>query len=300
MGLCFASAWLLCRPVAHAGSCCFAASAFGVGRLALWEDWAIGAGTDTTYVWGEFNANGTLNSYSNYREIEWRLTPWFLTRLHSRLEVYGKLPLVLNIKSNDTRTERGFAIGDAGIGLWITAFLAPPHLTAAPDVRIHVGATLPSGLFADRSRSALLADVTGRGSFVVNAALNLEWVIRVWFVRLESGVSVPLPFQRADLGDWQRFGPALSVQLSAGRQLTPSWTLSGMTGVAYETARTEGGQRVDNSESRVMTAGIFMAYLFAQDHFTFQAGINATLPIAGLSDNQAMRVGLTLGLRHSR
>jgi hypothetical protein len=82
---------------ASAAACCVSATSFGVGRLLIWEDFAVGLQLGHARLLGQWDENGHLHlNPQGYSEGITHAQLWAIVRLHDRAELQGWLPALEN------------------------------------------------------------------------------------------------------------------------------------------------------------------------------------------------------------
>ena len=287
---------------AAAAPCCMSATAFGIGRLLIWEDFALGLRTSLSPGLGDWDAAGHWRAWSNYDETEWRSELWAMAAIDRRASVFARVPAVLLTRSASSTTDTGGGLGDLSFGLRYE-LLAIGELLELPAIALTVSVLAPTGRATEDSRSSLGADVTGRGAWTLSAGLGFELTRLPWFVRLDAGVSVPLPQERPDLpargghGVDQRLGVSVDLALSGGLEVASNVVVSLVPRLTW-TDDTRLDEEVVARTSR-LDIGLALAGSWRFDpHWTLQASFDAPLPIDGLGKNQTARLMTSLGIRY--
>lgn len=281
---------------AHAAPCCMSATAFGMGRLLIWEDFAVGLRTSLSPTLGAWNPEGEWAPYRDFDELEWRSELWGLVGVARRWSVFARVPAVVLERSTSQASDVGGGIGDVSLGGRFE-ILEIGEYEELPAVAMTLAVTAPTGRAVHEARTPLAVDVTGRGAWVIAAGLSAEYTRLPWFVRLDFGLSVPLPTERADLGVDQRLGPSLDVALSGGVEVAHDVVISLVPRVTWEAETVLDGDGVDGSERVDFGVGLAGSWRF-DPHWTVQAAVDTGIFVAGLGDNQIGRVMTTLGLRY--
>jgi hypothetical protein len=295
---------------ARAAACCLSSSAFGNGRLAPWEHSAISLGISTSPVLGRWDAAGGFRSNDpDFAENEWRLQLSALIALHQRLQLSGRVPVVLTVREAQGERAAGGGLGDSQLGLRFEPIFQGEY-PFLPELALNVGLTLPSGRLADGSAPAsqLGTEVTGRGAWVLSAAATVELARAFWFVQASGGVTVPLPMTTAG-GREQMFGVGAQAQLAGGVEPFKNFVVSLLVRFAYEGPLRVEPVDPDSGEPTgapmVLVPGSH-AYDFGlgpnlsyklNGHWTLQGGADFNLPIGGLGANRQVRIGANLGVR---
>lgn len=289
MPLLLALLLLLVPGAAAASACCLSTSAFGTGRLAVWEDLAVGFSSSLGDAAGDWSERGTWRAYGDYLDREWRLSAWGIYRLAEHLEISGRVPWVITERAAGSIDDSGNGLGDLSLGArW--DLLPLGSIEGIPGVALTFGATLPTGRTADESETILGADATGRGAWALTAGVSLEKTWDPFFVRLDAAGTYWLP------SAGQRFGPGLDLLLGGGMELVPGLVASAGPRLSLEGARHDAGREVVGSAARELGLGANLAWSIG-DHLTLQGGVETAPPVDGLGQNRAQRTTATLGLR---
>jgi len=282
---------------ARAAPCCMSATAFGIGRLLIWEDFAVGLRTSIAPGIGAWDADGRWRSWaSDYDETEWRSEVWGLVGIDRRASVFARVPGVVLARWAGDASDVGGGIGDVSAGLRYEIVGIGEYLEL-PAIALTLAVLAPTGRAPEESETDLAVDVTGRGAWVLSAGLSLEHTQLPWFVRLDVGASVPLPQARDDLGVDQRLGVSVDVALSGGFEVHDGIVLSLVPRLTW-TDRTRLDEEPVAGSSR-LDVGVAVTGSFRLDpHWTTQLSFDAPMAIDGLGRNQPGRLLTTLGLRY--
>jgi len=281
---------------ARAAPCCMSATAFGMGRLLIWEDFAVGLRTSLSPSLGAWDRDGHWSGYDSYDELEWRSELWGLVGIARRWSVFARVPGVVIERSTASDSDVGGGIGDLSIGARYE-ILEIGEYQELPAIALTLAVAAPTGRATDEARTPLGVDVTGRGAWVLSTGLSAEYTRLPWFVRLDLGLSVPLPSERADLGVDQWLGPTIDVALGGGIEVAHDVVLSLVPRFTWEAAVVLDGKAVDGSQRIDFGAALAASWRFDY-HWTVQAGVDSGLFGEGLGRNQTGRVTTTLGLRY--
>lgn len=281
---------------ASAAPCCMSATAFGIGRLLIWEDFALGLRTSLAPGLGAWDDEGRWQPWSAYDETEWRSEVWGIVGLDRRASLFLRVPAVMLARSVPGQGDVGGGIGDVSAGLRYELVAIGEYLEL-PAIALTLAVLAPTGRSPEEARTDLAVDVTGRGAWVLSAGLSLEHTVLPWFVRLDVGASVPMPQARDDLGVDQRLGVSVDVALSGGVEVDDGIVLSLVPRLTWTDATRLDEEVVDGS-SRLDVGVGFAASWRLDPHWTLQAALDAPVPIDGLGKNQPGRLLTTLGLRY--
>jgi hypothetical protein len=132
----------------------------------------------------------------------------------------------------------------------------------------------------------------------VSLAAESEYAKLPWFVRVDAGATLSLPFQRADTGATQVYGPALQLALSAGRELVPNALVAALALAAeWEGPLRLDGAEVPGSRARSLSLAASLSWTF-DPHWTLVANLSDTAWPFDAGQNRDARAGFTLGIRH--
>lgn len=281
---------------ARAAPCCMSATAFGMGRLLIWEDFALGLRTTLAPGLGTWDEGGRWRSFSDYSETEWRSEVWGLVGLGRRASVFLRVPALVMTRSAGADSELGGGLGDLSAGVRYE-LLAIGELVELPAIALTLAVLVPTGRSPERAKTPLAVDVTGRGAWVLSLGLSLERTSLPWFVRLDLGTSVPLPQRRDDLGLDQRLGISFELALSGGLEIGSGFVLSLVPRLTRTDVTRFDEEPLPDTDRLDIGLGLAASWRL-DDHFTLQAAIDLPLPIDGLGQNQPGRIATTLGLRY--
>lgn len=281
---------------AEAAPCCMSATAFGIGRLLIWEDFALGLRTSLAPGLGDWDGDGQWDSWSGYSETEWRSELWAMAGIDRRASAFVRLPAVMLTRSAPGTSDTGGGLSDLSLGLRYE-LLSIGELLELPAIALTVAVLAPTGRATEESRSPLGADVTGRGAWVISAGLSFELTRLPWFLRLDAGVSVPLPQEREDLGLDQRLGVSLDFSLAGGLEVAPQVVVSLSPHLSWTDDTRLDEEVVANTSRLEMGVAVAGSWRF-DPHWTLQAAFDTPLMFDDLGKNQTGRLMTTLGIRY--
>lgn len=293
---CAALAWL--QPGrALAGACCASATASGVGRLRPWEDLAVGLFETASMAVGYWDTDGSWRDYEGYAEVGLRSELWGLVRLNERTSGFARLPWLWTERRTSNLTARGEGPGDAQLGGRYEVL----HLgedERLPALALSGVVVVPTGRAMDEAEGPLGEDVTGRGAWVLGVGLSAEKTKLPWFFRVDLEGTAPLPRERADTHETQRYGLGGSATLLGGLELIPD-VLVATAFVRYGTegALTAEDELVDDSERAETAVGSTLS-VHLSPAWSLLGALDAGLPFNGFGAGQPARLAATLGLRY--
>ena len=296
---------------AEAAACCLSSSAFGLGRLASWEHSAVLLGVSTSPVLGRWDATGAWRpNAAAFAENEWRWQLSALLALHPRLQVSGRLPMVLTVRETQGLRAAGGGLGDGQLGLRIEPIFQGEY-GWVPELALNIGVTFPSGRLADGSAppEQLGTEVTGRGAWILSASATAELARDKWFVQAGGGITAPIPMPTPG-GGVQRFGLGAQATLAGGLEPVKNLTVSVLLRFAYEGnlwvepfdqltgLPQRGAALVEVPQSHAYDFGLGPNLAFkVSDHWTLQGGAEFFLPAGGFGANRQGRITVNLGAR---
>ncbi len=300
LGLCLSLALLAATAplAAHAAACCVSATSFGVGRLLIWEDFAVGLQLGHGRVLGYWDPGGTLHwNASDYSEGVSHAQLWAIVRLRERLEMQGWLPVLVNDRWSGETSQIAGGMGDAGAAVrW--QVLAIGEIHRLPSLALTVGGFAPTGRRVEQTSPPLFAGATGRGSWGGSLALESEYAPSPWFVQLAAGATAFLSFEREDTGQREQYGPLVRVSLSAGREMVPGRVVVAVAALGeWESRLRFAGETIPDSQSHLYSFAVSLAWRF-DPHWTSVGVLSSSVWPHGFGANQDARVDFTVGVRY--
>lgn len=282
---------------ARAAACCLSATSFGVGRLLVWEDAALGLQLGHARILGEWTSHATLRrTPAEYSEGLSLLEPWGIVRIHERVQVQGWVPFLVNDRWSRGEHQIAGGLGDIGAAARFEV-ASVGELEGLPSFAMTVGIAAPTGRRIEQTGPPLLAGATGRGAWAGSLAVEAEYAFLPWFVRLDAGASAFLPFERSDTHQSQHYGPQLQAALSAGREWVPDKLVAALAVFGeWEAAIRLDGAAVPGSQAHLLSVMGSLAWRI-EPHWTLVGTVNNTVWPDGLGRNRDARVGLNVGAR---
>ncbi len=285
---------------AHAAACCLSASVVGMGRLVVWEDAAAGLSTSYGHGTGRWDTSGRYRAFSaGLLEDELRVDAWAIVRLSETWQVQARVPWVTGVRaSTDGTSSVGTGLGDVSVaGRWDAVLLG--EYEHVPGIAVMASVVGPTGRRPEQATDPLGASATGRGAWAASLGLAAEYAFLPWFLRLDVAGIYTAPFQRADTGQWQGFGPGIQVGLSGGRELLAERLVVALAvRLEHELALTLGGKRVADSENTGLTTSLSASWKLTPHWMLTGAFSTDVLGRLGVAHNRADRLAFTLGVRH--
>ncbi len=283
---------------AEAAACCLSSSAFGLGRLASWEQAAVIVGGSVSPVSGSWDDQGAWHANpADYSENEWRTQLSALVALHERLQLSGRLPWVLTQKAAGPLNESGHGLGDSQLALRYEPVYQGEY-DYLPELALNLGATVPTGRAMTGAQTILGSDVTGRGAWMLSASLTAELARAFWFVQLGGGLTYALPMAGDAPGETQQFGPGVQATLAGGIELTRGLVASLVARYSWEAEVRVNGQPVARSRAFDFGGGPALAWQFIPQ-LTLQAGLDLGLFTAHTGENRQGRTAGNLAFRYA-
>lgn len=291
-------ALLLLSRQALAAACCLSATSFGVGRLLVWEDFAIGFSLGHARVLGEWDAQGNLHlNPPGYSEGITRTQLWMIVRLHERVQAQAWAPVLVNDRWSNDQHQIAGNIGDVG-GAVRVELVPIGAFKNLPSLAMTLGGAFPTGKRVEQTSLPLFAGATGLGAYAGSIGLESEYAFLPWFVRLELGLTGYLPFRRSDTGQREQYGPLIQATLSAGREaFTERIVIAFALHGEWQDHIEFNGNAVPDSRARALSTAVSLSWR-ANPHWTLLAtGSNAVWP-SGVGRNRDARAGLDVGVRY--
>ncbi len=203
----------------RAAACCASATSFGIGRLRVWEDWAAGVQLGHARSLGQWDSQGTLRwNGSQFSDGITTAQAWAIVRLQDRVQLQGWLPVVVEDRHTVTESQIAGGPGDAGAAVRVEILKTGEH-EWLPSFAVTAGALAPTGKRVEETSPPLFAGTTGRGAWGGSFAIEAEYVLLPWYLRLDAGTTAYLPFRRPDTGEREQYGPVFQATLSTGREI---------------------------------------------------------------------------------
>lgn len=288
-----------CWETAAVGApCCVSATSFGIGRLLIWEDFAVGLQTGHSRVMGEWDRDAALRKNPRgYREGVSQVQPWAIVRLKERFELQGWLPFIVNDRwFTGTRQVAG-GVGDAGLaGRYQLVDIG--EFESMPSLALTLGVLAPTGRRVEETRPPLFAGATGRGAWGGFVAVETEYARIPWFVNLRAAGTLFAPFTRPDTGKTQRYGALMASTLAAGREIGSERVVTAVAVSAeWQDSIAIQGSEVPASQAHLYTLAASVSWR-ADPHLTLILGLSNSVWFDGFGKNRDARIGGTLGVRY--
>ncbi len=288
----------LLPSLARAAACCTSATSFGVGRLLAWEDFAVGVRLGHARSLGEWDEHRSLRfDGSDFSDGLSTAEPWAIVRLAERVQLQGRVPVVLNDREVPGTSQLAGGPGDAAAGARFEA-ISIGEYDRLPSLGVTLGALFPTGRRPEQVQGPLGAGTTGRGAWGGWLALESEYALLPWYLRLDAGLSLFAPFERSDTHATQWYGPLAQVAVSGGREVLPDLLVLALSAqLEWEGAYRLDGAVQPGSSAFVPSLGLSLSWR-VEPHWTLVAALSSSVWPSGLAQNRDARVGLTLGARY--
>lgn len=271
----------------HAAACCTSTAAFGVGKLARWENAAVGFSTSPSFGFGYFSQNADWEGESFGNHTQATSTLWGLVGLHHRHQLFAKVPWLMLFEN---KKWLGQNVGDISFG-WRYQFLQFREFDKVPGFALLTTLILPSSSPAGNDV------VTGRGAGGVSIALSIEEILHPWFFLTNLGTTLFFPnkFRQTQLP--QQYAPSLEVNFVAGVEISNGLAVSLVTNFAYEGDTTVNESKISNSSRLRSTETLAIAWRI-EKAWTLQASFSSDIPIPYLIKNNPIELNGSLGIRY--
>ncbi len=267
---------------------------FGVGRLAMWEQAALGARLSLADTLGTWDAAGAFHPNSGgYHEDELRLEPYALLRLAPSLELSASLPAVATARGVGDAGGAGAALGDAQGSLrWQ---IADERAAGAwPTVAVIGSALFATGRRPEEARAPLATDATSRGAFGAGAALSADKTLGAFFAHADLGATAYMPFHVK--GGVEALGPTAAAGVSAGAEVAGGVVVGGSAGIVWDAPYTLDGKVAEGSNALVVSAGALASWK-VDPHWTLLVGLSSGVPLSHAGMNRPASASASAALR---
>lgn len=283
---------------ARGAACCLSAGVFGIGRLVIWEEFAVGTSFSLSQAMGMWDERAGWRGFGeSYDETFGVADVYGLFRLSERFQAFARVPWVFTVRGTGDSSEFGHGFGDLQAGMRFEAISIGEYLEL-PAVAITASIMAPTGRRPESVSTSLGTGTSGRGVWLFSLALSLEYAFLPWFVRADFGGSVSLPFTREDLGLVQTYGPALQLGLFFGRELVPdTWVLALGLVEEWELPYWLDGEATPDSAARSPTVSLSTSWQL-NPHWMLQGSLLWNPPLDELGKNRFGRLGGTIGVRY--
>jgi hypothetical protein len=288
-----AAAATLAPGAARGQACCAGSSAFSPGRLAMHEDYLVGAAARGAYAFGSFDGRGHYaTNPRGSSEVDLEQDVLGAVRVLGDGQVAVLVPFVQTYRqAQSTGSEIGGGIGDVNLAVrW--DFLVAGQSTTLPGIGLLAGLTFPTGRPPEEADTPLATSATGIGAFQANAGLAIEQAFGAWLVNVTGIVAKRTPREvqgfRSTLGTQWTFLGALAYAFPNEA------SLAGVVSYSIEGDATVGGHDVPDSGRRLLRTSVAAAYPLT-DRLRLQASVFFDPPLVYVGQNQLTTIGASLG-----
>jgi hypothetical protein len=273
------------------------ATSFGVGRLLVWEDAAVGLQLGEARTMGYWDQQGHLHPDADFAEGLALVQPWAIVRLAERVQVQGWVPVMVNDREVGPQSQVAVGLGDVGAAVRYQ-MLDIGAYAGLPSLSFTLGGVAPTGTRPEQTRPPLFAGATGRGAWGTSLAIESEYARLPWFVRLDAGFTWSLPFRRTDIGVIEQYGPGFQAALSTGNEVVLEKVVAAVAllGEWEAPIKLAGVVAPDSRAYSVSLAGS-VSFRVAS-HWTLTGILTNTWWPSGLGANRDARLGFTAGIRY--
>jgi len=270
-------------------------SAFGVGRLAPFEDFAILASQSFSHYAGHWDGQSDWH-WASYSESEFRTQISGIVALNQRLELSAGMPWLVTTKAAGGVNESGHGIGDTQVGLRFEP-IGSGEIAGVPGIALVGGMTMPSGRARSEVGHPLATDITGRGAWVLSASVMLEVARMRWFVLGGAGVTYSFEKDAVLAGHTTQLGRGFQATVLSGVEVVPKWIASMLVRYAYEGMVKYDGASVPRSQTHDAGVGPAVAFQWTPN-WTVQGGFDTAIYLNNMGRNHDGRYAASLGIRY--
>lgn len=274
----------------NAAACCTSATAFGVGRLLMWEQFAVGTRLSVRSDLGFFDGN--TNFYSTSKTAgEARTDLYGLFPLSKSTSTFFQIPWGTPWEIGAGEKKWASGMGDIQFGIRHQA-VAIGEYVELPGVAVMASVTMPTGKSPGSGSMA-----TGRGDFALFVGAALEKTFSsIWFTQLNLSGRAPLPQNSTQHGKyWSGLG--LDIGLVGGVELITDLVASVSGQFTGESSQYIDGSLHENSGRYKCNSAMALAWRF-DPHWTLLASASSDIFIAGLGKHYPAVISGGLGIRY--
>lgn len=268
----------------NAAACCTSATAFGTGRLLLWESFATGLRSQLSHEIGSYNAQRVFQpDAADNIDQHMRLDAYALVGTSENGAVFVVLPWLFPRRNDGDTIAIGSNISDIQVG-YRHQIIAIGEYEEIPSLALTGSILIPTG--NPRSAGTKGHEVTGRNALALSAGASLEKTWMPFFVQLNLGASLLFNQIRGQVKAPDPIVPSYQVALASGMEITSNLVASLMGSWTYEYPaqwKTE--------------AGLSVSWRL-NPHFTLQASASSDLFLNGLGSNWPANVSYGFGIRY--
>lgn len=277
--------FLLVPKPSHAAACCTSATAFGTGRLLLWESWAAGIRTSSVHEFGFYDDYGHYeNSQQGEVDRQLRIEAYSLVSITKDASIFVVIPWLFpttSTRSGSLRT--GSNISDIQIG-YRHQIIDIGEYEELPSLALSLSLLVPTG--TPRAKDVSPYDVTGRGVLGINTGASLEKTWHPFFLQLNLGGSLLINNIRGADTDSDSVSPSFQIALASGIEFTEGLVMSILGQFSYEVP-----------QKYKSTLGASLSWRF-DPHITALLNVNTDPFLDGLGANWPGQFSYGFGLRY--
>lgn len=293
-----AGSTLFSRPV-HAAACCTSAAISGVGRLKVWEEFAVGSSISHQVIEGSWNADGAwVKNPEDYSSSLSTFKTWSIVRLTNDIEASLLVPLLLNHRKlfDQAATHIGFGNIELGVRYELISI---GSFSKIPGIALRLDVGLPTGQRSDEaSERDLLAATTAKGDWSISPSITFEYAHLPWFVKLQTGGRFYLPYDHLELSQTYQIAPTFQINLSGGLELVPDILIASLS--IRWTGQAESklvGVRQNASSYSLWSSSLSLSWEPAP-HYTISLTISRELPANYFGQNSTGGTDIAMGFRY--
>lgn len=294
-GILFLLTFHYSRPT-NGAACCTSATAFGVGRLLMWEDFALGVKTSFKKELGSFDETRVFHSkdFAQSRN-EFRSDFWGIVGLSADASVFLLVPVSLPFESSKTSLKYGLGPGDLQVG-YRHQIIGIGEFVELPGMALTASMVFPTG------KSSLYPGVTsieatGRGLFSAMIGLSIEKTFLPWFAQLNLGAQFPFPTPKTSSTPSYWPGLGANLNLSIGREVTKDLVLTLLTLFSFEGTQ-YFDQRPHPNSSRYKSGLAIATSWKMTPHITLQGSLSSDLPFGNFGKHYPGAINCGIGIRY--
>jgi len=275
---------LVASPGLYAAACCTSATAFGTGRLLLWEKWAFGVKSQANHELGFYDDTGRFEAADpDSIDQQLRLDAYALYPTSEYGSVFVVLPWVFPRIGTQDSVQTGANISDVQIG-YRHQLIAIGEYEELPGIAVTGSVLFPTG--NPRNRDVDAHDVTGRDALILMAGTSLEKTWMPFFAQINLGASILFNQFRTQNRSSDPITSSFQVVIASGMEITTDWVMSLVGSWTYEVP-----------EKWKTNAGFATSFRI-NPHFTVQANVTTDLFINGSGSNWPGNFGYGFGVRY--
>ncbi len=267
---------LLQKPSAQA--CCGGSGLYALPRLQLHELALSAVTLRAAGTLGSLNPSGKyIVAPGGTGEVDLRQTLTGIVRLFQRGQLGINLPFVETRRSAQKFSDFGGGIGDVSLSVRYD-FTSAGQSVPLPGVAIVALINAPSGSPPENSRSTLLVDVTGTGTWQGALGLGLEYAWRAWIASANITAVGSLPRKVGQIDE--TMGLQCTALLGLAYLFASNTALSLTVTTSQRFDAIHNGVRVAGSGQGIVTL-VFSGTLPINRHVRVQSSLFNDMPALG-------------------